>query len=884
MKYLKLWATILFLCNMQTFFAQEKIDKRIPKKVYNTKRTEIAPQIDGQLNDEVWNSVSWDGNFTQWEPNEGSKPTQDTKFKILYDAKNLYVAVRCFDTDPSKIVSRLSRRDGFDGDWIEVNIDSYHDFRTGFSFTITAAGVKGDEAISANGSGWDRSWNPIWYAKTAIDDQGWTAEFKIPFTQLRFNDNEEQVWGLQLHRRDFRLEERSLWQRIPRDLPGWVSNFGELRGIKNIKPQKQIEIQPYVVTQMETFQEIPGNPFKTGKDSKLNLGLDGKIGVTNNLTVDFTINPDFGQVEADPSAIALDGFQIFQEEQRPFFVENKNIFDYRITNSQAGGPFGRDNLFYSRRIGRQPQGYTTAGPGEYVDTPKNSSILGAAKFSGKTKAGWSIGLLEAVTEEETAEIDKNGIRRFEVVEPLTNFFLTRLQKEFNESNTFIGGIFSATNRNLNNTQIDYLHTSAFTGGLDFKHQWNNRDWYVGGNVVLSKVSGSKTAILNTQLSHLRYFQRVDATHVSVDPNRTSLSGHGGNFQIGKTGGEKINFESGVTWRSPGLEMNDMGFQRNADDITHYTWIGYRILKPFSVFRTFRFNYNHWTSFNFEGKHTYLGFNINSRAEFKNNWKLSGGMHYAALDFSDAALRGGPMLRLPSSFNTFAKLDSDSRKKVQYGIEFNQTSGESNSFYNYNASLEVRYVPINSFNISVSPSYSYNNENLQYVQTLSYAGASKYLNASLQQDTFSMSIRLNYTIKPNLSIQYYGAPFISRGRYTNFKYITNAKAEQFENRFQKYNQNQLNFDVVNDRYLVDENTDSVTDYSFGNPNFSIVEFQSNLVARWEYIPGSEVFLVWSQGIRGAGNPMDKLLPSLNDVIFGQKAHNIFLIKATYRFMM
>ena len=885
---IKKLSIFLAFCIVHIAYSQETTSSKVPKRIYRTKRVTKAPVIDGNITDETWNTVPWDTDFTQLSPTEGNKPTQKTKIKIIYDEKNLYLAVRCYDSEPDKIVKRLSRRDGNVGDWIEINLDSYHDLRTAFAFTVTAAGVKGEEFASLNGKSWDKSYNPIWFVKTKIDEEGWTAEFKIPFTQIRFTDKEEQIWGMQIQRMDFRLNERTLWQRMPRTVAGWISNMGELHGIKNIKPQKQIEIQPYAVGQTERFEKEIGNPFATGKRSSANFGLDGKIGITNNLTLDFTVNPDFGQVEADPSAIVLDGFQIFQQEQRPFFVENKNIFDYQVTEAQAGGPFTRDNVFYSRRIGRSPQGGTTAGTGEFVKRPGNTSIIGAAKFSGKTRSGLSIGILEAITQEEFAEIDNNGTRREEVIEPLTNYFLTRLQKEYNNSNTLIGGIFTAANKNLTDTNITDIHNAAYTGGVDFKHQWNNRTWYAAGNLVMSKVLGSKEAIYNTQTSLRHNFQRVDATHVNVDPNRTSLTGTGGNVKFGKSGGGKFLFESGVTWRSPELEMNDIGFQRNADDITHYNWMAYKSLKPFSIFRSLQVNYNHYVSWNFEGKHTYLGFNNNANATFNNQWGMGYGMHYAVIDYTDSALRGGPMLRLPKSFEASWYLQSDKRKKFQFKINLRQTTGESNSFTNKSASLSLSYVPINSFNISLSGSISSNNQELQYVST-EYSGIGnnsipRYINANLDQDTFNLSLRLNYTITPELTIQYYGSPFISRGRYNNFKYITNSLASKFTDRFQQYNTNQITYDSASDSYLVDENIDATTDFSISNPDFSFIQFQSNLVARWEYSPGSEIFLVWSQGLTRNGNPMDKLLPSLNDNIFGQTAHNIFLIKATYRFML
>ena len=881
---LKTTLSLIFLCFVGTIFSQENQGKHepLPKKIYNTNRITEAPKIDGLIDEAAWDAVEWGGDFTQWLPEEGAAPAQKTVFKIVYDDKYLYVAARCYDTEPDKIVKRMSRRDGFEGDWIEINIDSYHDLRTAFSFTISVAGVKGDEAVSQNGNNWDGSWNPIWYADTNVDEEGWTAEMKIPFTQLRFSEEEEMVWGLQMHRRNFRIEERSLWQRVPRDIAGWVSNFGELHGIKGIKPQKQLEIQPYVVAQTKTFEKQEGNPFATGKDNDLNFGVDGKVGVTNNLTLDFTINPDFGQVEADPSQIALDGFQLFFQEQRPFFVENKNIFDYRVTQSQAGGPYGRDNLFYSRRIGRQPQSYPSLNPGEYADVPDNTTILGAAKFSGKTRSGWNIGIMEAVTQKEFAEIAGDPDRE-EVVEPLTNYLVTRLQKEFNEANTFIGGIFTATNRDLDDTGIDFLHKSAYTAGVDFKHQWNNRTWYIAGNIVGSSVNGSEEAILNTQTAHRRYYQRVDAEHVEVDPTRTNLTGTGGTFNFGKQGGEHWNFETGFTWRSPGLEMNDLGFQRDADNKTHYTWVGYRNQQPFSIFRQARVNYNHWLSYNFDGDNTFLGFNLNAHAEFKNFWNLSTWFEYGPKDYSDNALRGGPLLRLPD-FNVFGlRVSTDRRKKVSFNARASFVSGEDNAFHRESYGFGIRWVPINAFNISIDPYYNKNHQELQYVTNTYNGNDARYMNSSMDQETFGMSIRLNYTIKPNLTIQYYGQPFISNGVYDDFKYITNATAGEFKNRFNELTGNQITLDPNSGVYNVDEYLDGNVDYSFGNPNFSFIEFRSNLVARWEYIPGSEIFLVWSQGLTTGGDPMGDIFDELGDNVFGAKAENIFLIKATYRFI-
>ena len=886
MKYLVSLFAALFLLS-PTLSAQEEEKKQekkqetVPKRIYTTKYLgdETAPVIDGMLDDSSWNIVEWTSDYIENQPDENTPPSEQTKFKIVYDKKNLYIGVRCLDSHPDSIVKRLSRRDGFAGDWVEFNIDSYHDLRTAFSFTVTAAGVKGDEFISNNGNNWDGSWNPIWYTKTNIDEKGWTAEIKIPLSQLRFGKSKEQIWGLQSTRRFFRQEERSLWQRVPQDAPGWVSEFGELHGLIDLEPQKQLEIQPFAVTKLDTYPKEVGNPFRDGSDFELNGGLDAKIGITNDLTLDLTVNPDFGQVEADPSAIALDGFEIFFREQRPFFVENNNIFNYQISQSQAGDSFGSDNLFFSRRIGRSPQGFPDTDG--FVDQPVNTTILGAAKFSGKTKNGWSIGVLESVTDREFAVIDNNGVRSKEEVEPLTNYFVGRLQKDFNDRNTFVGGIFTATNRNLPE-HLEFLHESAYSGGLDFKHHWKNRAWYLGGNMVVSHVQGTKEAIQNTQESFRHRFNRVGADYLSVDPNRTSLTGTGGNIQIGKQAEGHWRFESGFTWRSPELELNDLGFQRQADDLRHYTWVGYRTLKPFSIFRQVGMNYNHWTAWDFGGNHNLLQFNVNSWANFKNNWFGNFGVTYVGINQSNFALRGGPRLRFSPSVFFWNNIGTDNRKKVRFNAGHNGSRSFDNSRNRYRMYFGISYQPLNSLRISLNPSYNHNSDKIQFVQNIEVGNDVKYINATIDQRTLSASLRINYTINPNLTVQYWGQPFVSRGRYTNFKAITDAQAGKFDDRFLEYNNTQVT--LTDGTYAVDEDLNGSADFSFDNPDFSFVQFRSNLVVRWEYIPGSEVFLVWSQGVTGSGDPANGLIDNLDNQILGQEKDNTFLIKATYRFRL
>ncbi|HEX8561838.1 MAG TPA: DUF5916 domain-containing protein [Flavobacterium sp.] len=868
---------LLFFVVALSVSAQEK--PQISRRSYTTKSLgEMPPPvIDGLLEDSSWDIVEWTGDYIENEPDENTPPTEQTRFKVLYDARYIYFAFRCYDRDPDGIVRRLSRRDGFEGDWVEVNIDSYSDKRTGFSFTISASGVKGDEFISDNGNMWDGSWNPIWYVKTNVDSEGWTAEVKIPLSQLKFGDSKEQIWGLQSTRRYFRAEERSLWQRVPRDAPGWVSEFGELRGLLDLQPQKQLEIQPFVVTQLETYPKEPGNPFRDGSDLSVNGGVDAKIGITNDLTLDLTINPDFGQVEADPAAIALDGFQIFFEEKRPFFVENKNIFNFNFAD-------GQDNLFYSRRIGRSPQARAITSAGEFSDVPTNSTILGAAKFSGKTKGGWSIGLLESVTKKEMAEVVGPAGDRNVAVEPLTNYLVARVQKDFNNRNSYLGAIVTSTNRSLEEPHLGFLRESAYTTGIDFKHNWKNRKYFVTGNAVLSHVTGSKEAIAITQQEITHLFQRADASHVSVDPNRTSLTGTGGRIEAGKSAVGNWRYYGVVNWRSPELELNDMGFLRQADEIRQYAILTYQTLKPFGWFRRIDSRFEQLSTHDFEGNHNRMHYNLTGSANFKSNWYANTQILFKTRNFSNSALQGGPRFLMSDDVFYSAGFGSDSRKKFRFnaGVYTSRATDRSSTYAEIDGGFA--WQPINALTMSVYPNYSRNANKLQYVTTTAFGEDPRYITAAIDQRTLSAAIRFDYTIDPNLTVQYYGQPFISRGRYSRFNRVTKPDAEDYANRNEVFSTGQIWFSADTDSYAVDEDQNGTVDYTVGNPDFSVVQFRSNLVVRWEYIPGSEIFLVWSQGINGLANPHEDLWGGLNSQILHNKPENIFLLKATYRFVL
>jgi hypothetical protein len=855
--------------------AQETISKRI----YTTQLLKIAPIIDGDISDEGWNAVKWSSDFTEKTPDEGTPPTHQTKFKVMYDEKYLYIALRALDSNPELIQQRLSRRDGFAGDRINVVIDSYHDKRTAFVFTTTAAGVKGEEIATQNGGNWDASWNPIWYTNAKVDDKGWTAEMKIPFSQLRFGDDKEQIWGFNVNRTIFRLQERSLWQRIPNDQAGFISEAGELHGLINLKSQKQLEIQPFTVLQYDTYDPEINNPYRDGSDFKINGGLDAKIGITNDLTLDLTINPDFGQVEADPGAIALDGFQIFFEEQRPFFVENKNIFDYEFAN-------GSDNLFYSRRIGRNPHRTANLADGEFADEPLNSAILGAAKFSGKTKEGWSIGVLESVTANEFSQIRQvDGETREEIVEPLTNYFVGRAQKDFNERNSFIGGIFTATNRNLDGN-FSELHKAAYTGGIDFQHNWKNREYYIEGNTILSHVKGSKEAISATQQDIARYFQRVDADHVEFDPNRTSLTGTGGRIEMGKKGGGNWRYNGGFIWRSPELELNDVGFLRQTDEMIQFSQVRHLWQVPTKKYREIQVRAEQFSVYDFGGNLNRSGAEINSNITWVNNWWTEVGLGGNVENHNNSFLRGGPRWRFANDHFAFLFFGSDRSKKFSFTLGYLNVKSEEDVLKRNRYVVRMNYQPFDVFSMSLNTEYVKTQDRNQYVDTQDFGNQKRYILGKIDNQTWSTTLRMNYSLNPNFSVQFYGQPFIARGRYSDFNYVNNPIARSFNDRVNLYNTNQITAGLNSDNtaiFNIDETTNGTTDYSFNKPDFSFVQLQTNLVVRWEYIPGSELFFVWARGGNDAADPDFSLGRSVRNQVFNAPAQDTFVIKATYRFV-
>ena len=809
-------------------------------------RADTPPVIDGELDDPVWQRAELATGFTQTRPNPGQPASQRTEVRVLYDDEAIFVAARLHDTAPDSMVAQLSRRDAMGySDWVFVALDSYFDRRTAFAFGVNPRGVQVDVLLH-NDTQDDDSWDAVWESATSRDEGGWTAEFRIPLSQLRFSaarSGEEQLWGINFMRVIARTDEESLWAPVNPDDARLVSLFGELHGLRDLHPPRRLEVMPYAVGSATAAPGEAADPFYDEVSPFGGVGADIKAGITSDLTLTATINPDFGQVEADPSVVNLTAFETFFPEKRPFFVEGVDIFRFGI--GLGDGDLGNESLFYSRRIGRAPQGRVS---GDYTDAPDATTILTAAKLSGKTAGGWSIGVLDAVTASEYGRYSIDQETGRTPIEPLTNYGVARVIRDFRDGKSAVGGIFTATNRSLPaGGELDWLRRSAYTGGVDVRHRFAGDRYGFNASLVGSYLTGTTDAIDRVQRSPVHYFQRPDADHVAYDSTRTSLGGMSAKAELFKLQGN-WRFATFLMTVSPGFEANDMGFQTNADVALTGYWVGYQQYEPGKIFRNWNVGTNAWGGTTYGGERVALGGNVNGGFQLNNLWGMFAGFNVSAEEYSPSLLRGGPAFLRPSSWSLWSNGYTDRRKTVSFNLGFNASgqSGTDGGSYGVRPGVTVR--PSNNADLYLGPSFSWRRNPLQYVATREAGGEDRWLLGTVEQTTVAMTARLNYTFSPRLSLQLYAQPFISAGDYTGFKVVADADAASFTDRVRVLDGAALtSAGTEGDRsYTADMDGDGAGDFAFGDPSFNFKQLRSNVVLRWEYRPGSAVFLVWSQG--------------------------------------
>ena len=885
-------ALALLLMNLALHAAAKEKSKQQPpvqpeQKVVRAVRAEGPISIDALLDEPVWKHPASNG-FTQNDPDDGAPSTEKTDVWVAYDEKALYVAAFCYDSDPKAILSRLGRRDSrVDSDWFIFAVDPYYDRRTGFLFGVNPAGSIMDEALS-NDVEDDESWDGVWEGKARVNGQGWTVEMRIPFNQIRFPKKDEYVWGVNFQRIIKRKNEKASFSWVPKNESAYVSRFARLEGISGIKPGTHFEILPYAVGQAQLRPSEQGNPFETGHRTLGNMGFDLKVGLKSNLTLDSTVNPDFGQVEVDPAVVNLSAYETYYEEKRPFFIEGASIFD----GFGRGGVYidaninwPRPTFFYSRRIGRAPQGYITQG-GDFSIIPDRTTILGAAKVTGKM-GGWNIGFINALTSREFAQIDASGLRLREEMEPFTYYGVLRMQKDINKGQHGFGFMTTGVTRSLQTEALSaLLNKNAFSLAFDgWSFLDKGRKYVIGGWFGGTRVEGTAEEILGLQNSSMHYYQRPDANHLEVNPYATSLSGWGARLSFAKQGGNAICLLS-LGALSPGFDPNDVGFQYSASDIINFQFLpGYSWTKPGRIFQQVILAGGVFRNYDFGGNKIWDGALLFSEGQFRNFWRFNAMAAVNPETISNRLTRGGPLALIPWGYQFELGIETDSRKPIVFEVG-GMIYRRPDEGTEWQAELSLNWKPSSNFSLSIGPEYMGETTGIQWItkvddlmMTPTYGA--RYVFGHLDQRIVAAELRLNWTFTPRLTLQAYLQPFLGVGTYSRFKELAQPKTFDYN----VYGEGDSTIAYADGLYSVDpDGGGPAVPFSFGNPDFNVKSLRGTIVLRWEYLPGSLLYFVWTQNRSDYAHPGDfRLGRDLGDLLIAP-GDNIFLIKVSYRWSM
>ena len=863
------WKTVflglLVLIFNETIFALNSTKVATATKINNN-----SIKVDGKINEDAWNTAVPFSDFLQKDPVEGGIPTENAEVRFLYDDEALYVAAKMFRKNPESIISTVTRRDETqNNEKINISIDTYNDKITAYSFSLSASGSKVDYYHPNDQEyGRDFSFNPVWTGKTNIDSIGWTAEIKIPFTQLRFNDNFEQVWGLNINIWVPSSKEDLYWVMIPKNEAGWASKFGQLIGIKGIKPSKRIEILPYVADNLTSKPGIQTNdPFYKDYQNSFRGGLDLKMGIGPHTTLDATINPDFGQVEADPANVNLSAFETIYDEKRPFFTEGVNLLKIESKT-----------YFYSRRIGSVSRYMPN---GDYIENPNYSNILGAAKLTGRSESGFSYAVLSALTSREFSKvfnINDSSTKEVEV-QPTTLYQAARAQWELDDWGSKAGILMTGVFRDLKSDFAEaFLPSTAITGGSDILYRFNNGNYEISSDIGFSLIHGSKSAILNLQQASSRYYQRPDADYLGVNPDLTNLSGYSGNFKISRRQAEHWLWSINLSSDSPGFELNDMGVSSKVNLILLNSNITYHENLPSDWFHSYSIslqNNNDWT-YGFEKASTQFAFIAG--LTLKSLYQINLEIYHNLRELDQYKTRGGPLMGKPVNNYFDLSIQSDWSKNFSWRLYNYSFEDELNSkYFEFTGGLNLKTG--GRAEIDLSLTYSYNYDNLQYVASIagnkSQTFNTHYIFGLIEQKTISASVRFNYSFSPELTLELYAQPFISSGKYSNYGEL--EKPRDLDILIYGKDETSIKLNNATNKYDIQYKVDK---FSIPNPDFDYISFRSNIVLRWEWLPGSTFFLVWQQNRSDfMNNYRDFKFSRIKDV-FSPYSTNIFALKISY----
>jgi opacity protein-like surface antigen len=846
----------------------------------NARIHRLAPDesvnVDGRLDDAVWGRAEWISDFVQLRPVEGVLPTERTEVAFANDRTTLYIAGRMYSEDPSQIRAILARRDDSgDSERLIISIDSYLDRRTSYNFAVTAAGGRldwysiNDEDDFRNR---DFSYNPIWTASAVIDSLGWTAEFRIPLSQLRFNAADSLVWGVNLNRYIPHKNEDIFWVAIPLEESGWVSWFGDLEGIRDVRSRRPVEVVPYVsssaaLTSSELVDE--DDPFTGESEFDLRAGADVKFGIGPSLTVDATINPDFGQVEADPAVVNLSAFPVFFPERRPFFVERRELLE-------ANG------LFYSRRIGAAPSGDVDA---DYADYPANTTILGAGKLTGRTPGGLSVGTLLAATAEESARTfdSDTGIEDRVRIEPATGWGVLSLEQQFGSAGSTVGVAGTAVRRDLgvDDPLAAEYNRQAYAGSVDTRLRFQGGTYELRGQIAGSYVEGTTERITDLQQFSSHFFQRPDATHVELDTTRTSLWGYAVELDFERTRAQHWLWSVGMEAVSPGFDINDAGRLRRADRIEAGGRLTYRETSP-GLFQNYSVRGELDGNWNFDGNRLRNSLEIGGNVTLRSFWRFGLELDLVPRGLSDTQTRGGPLMGTPAQWGMSANVNSDFSRRTGFHLfGFFRVDEQDGWFWNLGGGIESK--PTGNWQIGLFPRYERSSDARQYVDTIDDGPEAtygeRYVFGRIDRSTLSAQLRISYGFTPNLSLEGYAEPFSATGTYSEYGELPEPRSLD------------LRYYGTDGTTITESEgeapreitvTDGDDSFTFERGDFHSLSFRTNLVLRWEWRPGSTLFLIWQQNqgdFESVTDPGSAGLSDWGDAITSP-GQSFFALKLTY----
>jgi Domain of unknown function (DUF5916) len=837
--------------------------------------------IDGVLDDAAWQGPGNEG-LIQNEPTNGAPPVQRTVWWIAYDRDAIYAAFRLYDSAPDSIDTSVARRDAdLNTDMVILELDPYNDDRNGYVFLVGAGGYVYDSSMYNDG--WeDPSWDGIWESAARVDSLGWTAEMKIPLNQIRFPNRDDQVWGVNVSRRVKRIHGRDDLFLRPRNESGHVSRFADLGGIRGIRNRADRELVLYGLGKGEYLQHPSGDPFNDGSAYKYQAGGDVKLGLTSDLNLNATLNPDFGQVEVDPAVVNLSAYETYFDEKRPFFVEDNSIFGFANggTSSNWGFNWGDPELFYSRRIGRNPQLYPMGSP-RFTDTPDGTTILGAAKVTGKVD-GAQVGALAALTDRENFRLSDGNREWKQLAEPRTGYGALRINRDARDRRSGLGAMVTGVHRDLSDSlSRATLPRNAVSGGVDAWTKFGAHDsWAVKAYLAGSLVEGDPNAMAAEQTNSRRYYQRPDASHLNYDPSRTSLSGWISRVLLNREKGNLM-LNAGLAAASPGFEINDMGFNFRSDLVNTHVVAGRKWTEPGRLFRDAWVAMATYWTWDFGGTRNGGGLGPFFAADFANYWSMDGHLFFNPRYDDTRSTRGGPVMRAPVNREIALNVSTDSRRAYQINWSgFAATDGAGGDDWNAGVSLSVQPTP--ALKVSLGPNYNRNHATYQYVTTRTDAAAvttygHRYLFADLVYRELSMSTRVDWAFTPRLTLQTYIQPLLAVGEYTGIKEFSEPGGLAFR-QYGKDGGSSIVQDPSSGEYTIDPG-DGGAPFTLGNPDFNFKSLRMNLVLRWEYRPGSTFYLAWTRNGVDTGHPGDLAFRRDLDALFSAPTDNVLLVKAT-----